>query len=77
MGKKLETNIFTNYSLILRGDDLRKVCDLISKATDARIARLEDRIDKLEEEKMTELNTSMLEKIPECPVNIKLFCLLR
>ena len=77
MGKKLETNIFTNYSLILRGDDLRKVCDLISKATDARIARLEDRIDKLEEEKMTELNTSILEKIPECPVNIKLFCLLR
>ena len=62
--------------MILRGDDLRKVCDLISKATDARFARLEARIDKLEEEKMTELNTSMLEKIPECPVNIKLFCLL-
>ena len=62
--------------MILRGDDLRKVCDLISKATDARIARLEARIDKLEE-KMTELNTSMLEKIPECPVNIKLFCILR
>ena len=48
---------------------MSEICDLIDEAKDARIRQLE-------EEKRTELNTSLLKKIPECPVNMKLYVTL-
>ena len=49
---------------------MSEICDLIDEAKDARIRQLE-------EEKRTELNTSLLKKIPECPVNMKLYVTLQ
>ena len=47
---------------------MSEICDLIDEAKDARICQLE--------EKRTELTTSLLKKIPECPVNMKLYVTL-
>ena len=47
---------------------MSEICDLIDEAKDARIRQLE--------EKRTELTTSLLKKIPECPVNMKLYVTL-
>ena len=48
-----------------REKGLLEFVDLISDALNAKIKQLE-------EEKAEELSSSLLEKIPECPVNIKL-----
>ena len=57
------------------------MCDLIEETMAAKIGQLEvensdqeARIDQLEVEKAN-LSRSLLEKIPECPVNIKLYFL--
>ena len=80
--KDLKLNILNFIELLfnVREKGLREVVDLISDALIAKIEQLEEersglnaRIDKVEEEKAEELSRKMLEKIPECPVNIKLY----
>ena len=58
---------------------LPEVVDLICDALNAKNVQLEkekygldERIDQVEEEKAEELSRNIQEKIPECPVNIKL-----
>ena len=62
-----------------REKGLTKVCDLIFDVMEARMVQMEvektdqeARIGQLEEEK-TDLSNSLLEKIPECRVNSKIF----
>ena len=50
------------YCFNFRENGLSEICDQLEEAKDAR----------MEEEKKSELRRSLLEKIPECPVNIKL-----
>ena len=51
---------------------LPDVVDLICDAMSTKIEQQNARINQVEEEKAEELSSSLLEKIPECPVNIKL-----
>ena len=48
--------------MALREGGLSEICDQLEDAKDARM-----------EEEKSELSKSLLEKIPECPVNIKLY----
>ena len=50
-----------NFCFTFRENRLSDICDLIEEAKDARV-----------EEERSELSSSLLKKIPECPVNIKL-----
>ena len=43
--------------------------DLLCEAMEAKIEHLEKKNSQLEEEKKSQLSQSLLEKIPECPVN--------
>ena len=51
------------FCFYFRENGLSDICDLLEEAKDAR----------MEEEKKSELRRSLLEKIPECPVNIKFY----
>ena len=51
-----------NYCFTFRENGLSDICDLIEEAKDARV-----------HEERSELSRSLLKKIPECPVNIKLY----
>ena len=63
MGKLKQMRMLMNYYCFnLRENGLSDICDLLEEAKDAR----------MEEEKKSELRRSLLDKIPECPVNIKL-----
>ena len=55
---------FELFCFTFRENGVSEICDLLEEAKDARIGQLE--------EEKSELRRSLLEKIPECPVNIKL-----
>ena len=54
-----------NYCFTFRENRLSDICDLIEEAKDARV-----------HEERSELSRSLLKKIPECPVNMKLYVTL-
>ena len=53
------------YCFNFRENGLSEICVLIEDAKDAKIGQLE--------EEKSDLSRSLLKKIPECPVNIKIY----